>query len=212
MWTRGGAMGDSSDDDERFTLANCEVGKWVEVRTTQREPWRGIIVSVEPNREQPVCVKWVGECQGKRWPANIPENLWTWHGGAHFVEVETLNDISDTLFHVARREEFPTTGLPLKKDIDFYCLDERCNGRCKEGVPPNRWVVPPPQPRKCNTPRASVATRKADAPPPAPPEARLPAPPRTRPSPSTSGNPTSRATRRATCWCFTYVREVVQHQ
>lgn len=210
MWTRGGAMGDSSDDDERFTLANCEVGKWVEVRTTQREPWRGIIVSVEPNREQPVCVKWVGECQGKRWPANIPENLWTWHGGAHFVEVETLNDISDTLFHVARREEFPTTGLPLKKDMDFYCLDERCNGRCEEGVPPNRWVVPPPQPRKCNTPRASVAKRKADAPPPAPPEdAPPPAPPEDAPKPIYEWEPnvTSDTKPSDVLVPFTYVRE-----
>ena len=77
-----------------ITIDDCVPGRWVEVSNgNSRDPWRGIIERVDPSNERPVCVKWLWRCRGKRWPDDTPEDVWTWHGGSHFIEVETLNDV-----------------------------------------------------------------------------------------------------------------------
>jgi len=170
-----------------ITIDDCVPGRWVEVSNgNSRDPWRGIIERVDPSNERPVCVKWLGRCRGKRWPDDTPEDVWTWHGGSHFIEVETLNDVGEDLFHRARRDGFPTEGLPLKEDAEFFCLRELCDGRCNPENAPNRYVRPkPPErpPRKKDPkPPPPKEPREKKKPAPKPPAA--PAPKRKRtPSP-----------------------------
>ena len=56
-----------------------------------------MIAKVDPKSTQPIAVKWVGNATpglavkpGVQWPTNTPDGLYTWRGGIHFVELETL--------------------------------------------------------------------------------------------------------------------------
>ena len=134
-----------------LTLQECRPGLWVEVNTGQKHlTWGGIIESVDETKEEhgQVFVKWVGECKGHLWPTRMPDNLFTWMGGSHQVHIEAIHNMSDNLFHVARRENLPNGKMPLKQDAGFFCLSYECNGRCTNSVAPNKYVVyvkPPPK-------------------------------------------------------------------
>lgn len=157
-------MADTASEEEEedvvpLTLRDCRPGLWVEVRTQNRHiTWRGIISSVEPQREAPVRVKWLGECKGKGWPSDMPDHLFIWKGGEHYIHVESIHNVSDDLFHAARRDRMPTGKLPLKEDTGFYCLSYECDGRCSNSVAPNHYRVPrkepkppPKEPKKATT-------------------------------------------------------------
>ena len=99
------------DPSEKITVDDCRVGAWVEVSNGGKEPWRGMIAKVDPKSTQPIAVKWVGNATpgllvkpGVKWPTNTPDGLYTWRGGIHFVELETLLEVNDDLFHVANRK------------------------------------------------------------------------------------------------------------
>ena len=134
-----------------LTLQEYRPGLWVEVNTGQKHlTWRGIIESVDETKEEhgQVFVKWVGECKGHVWLTRMPDNLFTWMGGSHQVHIEAIHNMSDNLFHVARRENLPIGKMPLKQDAGFFCLSYECNGRCTNSVAPNKYVVyvkPPPK-------------------------------------------------------------------
>ena len=136
-------MADTASDGEEedavpLTLRDCRPGLWVEVRTPKAHiTWRGMISSVDPARKAPVRVKWLGECKGKAWPSDMPNHLFIWKGGEHDIHIESIHNVSDDLFHVARRYRMPTGILPLKEDTGFYCLSYECQGRCSNSVAPN---------------------------------------------------------------------------
>ena len=146
-------MADTASDEEEedavpLTLADCRPGLWVEVRTPKRHiTWRGKIWSVDSAREAPVRVKWLGECKGRYWPSDMPEHLFYWKGGEDYIHIESIHNVSDDLFHAARRERMPTGKLPLKEDTGFFCLSYECDGRCSNSVAPNQYRVPRKEPK-----------------------------------------------------------------
>ena len=150
-----------------LTLHDCRPGLWVEVRTPKAHiTWRGMISSVDPARKAPVRVKWLGECKGKAWPSDMPDRLFIWKGGEHDIHIESIHNVSDDLFHAARRYRMPTGELPLKEDTGFYCLSYECQGRCSNSVAPNHYKVPgkepkaPPKEPKISTKVIKPAKRK----------------------------------------------------
>jgi|AntAceMinimDraft_12_1070368.scaffolds.fasta_scaffold57119_2 hypothetical protein len=42
---------------------------------------------------------WGPSFQGRKWPSNTPDGLWQFRGGSHFVEVQTLFEVSAKMFH-----------------------------------------------------------------------------------------------------------------
>jgi histone-lysine N-methyltransferase SUV39H len=165
-------MADTASDGEEedavpLTLRDCRPGLWVEVRTPKAHiTWRGMISSVDPERKAPVRVKWLGECKGKAWPSDMPNHLFIWKGGEHDIHIESIHNVSDDLFHAARRYRMPTGDLPLKEDTGFYCLSYECQGRCSNSVAPNHYKVPgeepkaPPKAPKISTKVIKPAKRK----------------------------------------------------
>ena len=147
--------GDVDDDSDlaSLTLHECRPGLWVEVRTQNKHiTWRAINTSTHATQERQVCVKWLGECKGRGWPKGMPDNLFTWMGGSHNIHIETIHNVSDNLFHVARRGDVPlNVKMPpsmLKEDADLFCLSYECHGRCTNSVAPNKYRVPSKDPPK----------------------------------------------------------------
>ena len=129
-----------ANPSEKITVDDCRVGAWVEVSNGGKEPWRGMIAKVDPKSTQPIAVKWVGNATpglavkpGVQWPTNTPDGLYTWRGGIHFVELETLLEVNDDLFHVANRKGLQHAELPCKP-ANVFCYERTCRGRCT-GVP-----------------------------------------------------------------------------
>ena len=91
--------GDDEDDGEEEEVAegisidDCRVGTWVEVHNggTERENWRGRIAAVDPASDRPVTVRWLGRTRDG--------GFFTFRGGSHSVEVETLVELGDGMFH-----------------------------------------------------------------------------------------------------------------
>ena len=111
-----------------------------------------MIAKVDPTSSQPIAVKWVGNATpglavkpGVKWPTNTPDGLYTWRGGIHFVELETLLEVNDDLFHVANRKGLQHAELPCKP-ANVFCYERTCRGRCT-GVP-SAWHPPPPAKQK----------------------------------------------------------------
>ena len=174
-----------ADPSEKITVDDCRVGAWVEVSNGGKEPWRGMIAKVDPTSSQPIAVKWVGNATpglavkpGVKWPTNTPDGLYTWRGGIHFVELETLLEVNDDLFHVANRKGLQHAELPCKP-ANVFCYERTCRGRCT-GVP-SAWHPPPPAKQK------HAAGAKGKVKPAAQPTAKAklkpPPPPKTKPKP-----------------------------
>ena len=73
-------------------------------------------------------------------PDGMPGDLYTFRGGTHFVELDTLCEVSKSMFHVAQRKNMPAEGLP--------CEVGRC--RSNPGSPrliPGRCILTPGPPR-----------------------------------------------------------------
>mmetsp|Transcript_19225 Transcript_19225/g.31098 ORF Transcript_19225/g.31098 Transcript_19225/m.31098 type:complete len:433 (-) Transcript_19225:406-1704(-) len=121
-------------------LEDCKVGDWVEVKSGRPEPWLGQISEVDRTKPQPIAVKWLGRCTGRKWPSNTPDGLWQFRGGSHFVEVQTLFEVSAKMFHWARRKNMPE-GLPCKEE-NLFCFSSTCNKRCSTTTLQQR---PPPK-------------------------------------------------------------------
>ena len=147
------------DPAEKIALADCRVGAWVEVSNGGKEPWRGMIAKIDATSSQPIAVKWVGRAApglaakpGVRWPSNTPDGLYTWRGGIHFIELETLLEVNDYLFHVAHRKGLAAKDLPCKP-TNVFCHQRECDGRC---------VRPPAQ--AVNEPGFKATPAKKEAP------------------------------------------------
>ena len=91
-----GEDGDEDDGEEEvadgISIDDCRVGTWVEVHNggTERENWRGRIASVDPASDRPVAVRWLSRTR---------DGFFTFRGGSHSVEVETLVELGDRMFH-----------------------------------------------------------------------------------------------------------------
>ena len=105
--------GDDEDDGEEEEVAegisidDCRVGTWVEVHNggTERENWRGRIAAVDPASDRPVTVRWLGRTRDG--------GFFTFRGGSHSVEVETLVELGDGMFHgVKTGKAGPGRGTP----------------------------------------------------------------------------------------------------
>jgi hypothetical protein len=84
--------GDEEEVAEGISIDDCRVGTWVEVHNggTERENWRGRIASVDPASDRPVVVRWLSRTR---------DGFFTFRGGSHSVEVETLVELGDRMFH-----------------------------------------------------------------------------------------------------------------
>ena len=91
-----GEDGDEDDGEEEvadgISIDDCRVGTWVEVHNggTERENWRGRVTKVDPASDRPVVVRWLSRTR---------DGFFAFRGGSHAVEVETLVELGDGMFH-----------------------------------------------------------------------------------------------------------------
>ena len=56
----------------------------------ERENWRGRVTKVDPASDRPVVVRWLKRTR---------DGFFAFRGGSHAVEVETLVELGDGMFH-----------------------------------------------------------------------------------------------------------------
>ena len=83
---------EEEDAVEGISIDDCRVGTWVEVHNggAERENWRGRVTKVDPASDRPVVVRWLSRTR---------DGFFAFRGGSHAVEVETLVELGDGMFH-----------------------------------------------------------------------------------------------------------------
>jgi hypothetical protein len=124
--TRDGSYDTGTGTDDvghtGIRIDDCLVGTWVEVSNggCELENWVGRVTRVDAAAAKPVTVRWL---------ARTKEGLHAFRGGSHAVEVETLVELGDHMFH-----RVPKEGRPGNKGgpAEVFCRtgpDCRCGAQ-----------------------------------------------------------------------------------
>jgi hypothetical protein len=94
---------EEEEDAEGISIDDCRVGTWVEVHNggAERENWRGRVTKVDPASDRPVVVRWLSRTR---------DGFFAFRGGSHAVEVETLVELGDGMFHGVKARKGPGVG------------------------------------------------------------------------------------------------------
>ena len=96
---------EEEEDAEGISIDDCRVGTWVEVHNggAERENWRGRVTEVHPASDRPVVVRWLSRTR---------DGFFAFRGGSHAVEVETLVELGDGMFHGVKARKAGGGGAP----------------------------------------------------------------------------------------------------